>query len=159
MSDPAVRQVGESHAAVLASLHEATIGGGWGATSVARLLALPGAAGLLALAPAGETPDGFLLLLPAGDDMEIAAIGVLPAARRRGHGRRLVEAALDFARYSGAARCLLEVAADNKEAVTLYITCGFTQYGTRPGYYRRPGGKAEDALLFARRLEGRIPLF
>ena len=77
MTPATVRRVGPSHAAVVAALHEATIGGDWSVGSVERLLALPGAAGLLATRPGGDEPGGFALLLPAGDAMEIAAIGVM----------------------------------------------------------------------------------
>jgi ribosomal-protein-alanine N-acetyltransferase len=46
---------------------------------------------------------------------------------------------------------LLEVAADNDAAITLYKSSGFILLGERPGYYRLPTGRA-DALIFGHSL-------
>lgn len=152
--------VGPSHAAVVAELHEATIGGGWGVDSVSRLLDLPGAGAVLATIGTGAhtgagsdaAPCGFALVLPAGDAIDLAAMGVLPHARRRGCGRALIAGVLNHAVRYGADKCLLEVAADNDVAKALYIACGFEQYGTRPRYYRRSATLCVDAHLFMHRL-------
>lgn len=142
--------VGPSHAAAVAELHEATVGGGWSVASVERLLSLPGAFGVLAQAPDAKMPQGFALVLPAGAAVDLAAIGVMATERRRGCGRALIAAVLSHAARHSADKCLLEVAADNDEAIALYLTCGFEQYGTRTGYYQRTDGLRVDAHLFVR---------
>lgn len=50
---------------------------------------------------------------------------VLPAARRSGLGRALVEAAFDWLRLAGAARIELEVARDNPEGRAFWEALGF----------------------------------
>jgi ribosomal-protein-alanine N-acetyltransferase len=52
----------------------------------------------------------------------------------------------------GAVRTLLEVAEDNMAARSLYAAEGFALVKRRPRYYRRPGGAAAAALVFARDL-------
>jgi [ribosomal protein S18]-alanine N-acetyltransferase len=147
------------HAAVIAALYAKTIGAeaapegeGWSAEWVARMLALPGAVAALALVHDQE-PVGFALSLPAGEALDIAAIGVLGARRRRGVGRALLLRVEEFARASGARRLMLEVAEDNDPARAFYARAGFVECGRRRGYYRaRPGGLPRDALVFSKAL-------
>jgi ribosomal-protein-alanine N-acetyltransferase len=145
----AIEPAGPAHAAILARLQNAWMAGDWSAESIRRLLALPGACALLAL-DAPERPCGFVLCIPGGDGIDIAAIAVEPARRRGGVGRALLAAAL--ARLPGVA-VTLEVAADNAPALALYRAAGFVAAGRRAGYYRRAEG-AVDALLMRRPAEG-----
>jgi ribosomal-protein-alanine N-acetyltransferase len=143
-----------AHAAIIAALHGATIaaerGEAWTADWVARILALPGAFAVLALA---EEPVGFALCLPAGDAVDLAALGVVGERRRAGIARRLVDHCAARAQAAGAARLMLEVAADNVAALAFYRATGFVELGRRPGYYAaRGGGQPCDALLLARSL-------
>ena len=67
--------------------------------------------------------------------------------QRRGIGRLLLESLLEHARSQGARAVLLEVAADNKPAQTLYDTYGFAIVGRRRGYYQPSN---TDALVMRR---------
>ena len=95
-----VSPVGPRHAAVVAEIHDATIGGGWSVASVTRLIALPGTITLLADRPKDIAPTGFALALMAGEVIDLAAIGVLPEGRRAGSrgGQRRRQGALYFRR-------------------------------------------------------------
>lgn len=117
----------------------------WSEESVATLTGPPG--GFAALALLDGEPVGFVMARVAAEDAEILAIGVLPSGRRRGIGRRLVEAALIAARRLGATALFLEVAEDNEAARTLYRTCGFFSVGRRPGYYKRQDGRVAALVL------------
>jgi [ribosomal protein S18]-alanine N-acetyltransferase len=66
---------------------------------------------------------------------EILTVGVIPAVRRQGIGRQLLQVLLDEARSRGATEVFLEVRADNSAAQTLYETEGFLVLGRRRGYY------------------------
>ena len=58
---------------------------------------------------------------------------VAQAARRRGHGRALVLAALDAARARSGVRVVqLTVTDGNAAARALYESCGFTAFGVEP---------------------------
>ncbi|MEO7002337.1 MAG: GNAT family N-acetyltransferase [Ktedonobacterales bacterium] len=69
----------------------------------------------------------FLMRQGGGQRREIANVAVLPAYRRRGIARQLVETAIVFAQKRGATSLALDVIADNLPAVTLYTSLGFTR--------------------------------
>jgi len=138
----AIRPAGPFDLTLLAELHAACFAERWDAPALASLLAMPGALAFLASGPIGrdEEPLGFVLLRAIAGEAEIISIGVRPQARRRGIGRRLLEAALAAAAAGGAERLFLEVAADNYQALGLYLSHDFTEVGRRPNYYQRNGG-------------------
>jgi [ribosomal protein S18]-alanine N-acetyltransferase len=69
----------------------------------------------------------------------------VPAARRRGIARLLLENLLTEARRRGAVEAFLEVRVDNAAARALYLREGFTQVGVRPGYY--DGGRVDAVVM------------
>ncbi len=155
----AIAAAGPAQAAVVAALHATTIGAGegaegWSADWVARLLALPGAVCMLAVAPDDPPcPVGFALCLPAGEAFDLAAIGVLPERRRAGIAGRLLAQCEAAARAAGARRIMLEVAEDNAAARAFYARAGFAASGRRAGYYRaQSGAAARDALVLSKEL-------
>lgn len=95
---------------------------------------------------AGEV-IGYAVLLAAADEAELANLAVVPEARGRGIGRRLLDAALSAAAEAGARAVYLEVRASNTVAQRLYAASGFVPVGRRRGYYRDPD---EDALVMRR---------
>lgn len=137
---------GPPHAAVLAELQAACFPDEpWSATAIAGMVEPPAAFAVIALA--GGEPVGFVMVRTAGEDGEILAIGVLDAARGRGTGRRLVDAAVAGAMERGATAVFLEVAEDNDAARALYSRAGFVPVGRRPGYYRRRQGRVAALVL------------
>lgn len=91
------------------------------------------------------------------DEASLLNVAVLPAFRRRGIARQLLEHAFADARQRGCSRCFLEVRAGNVSAIALYRQMGFVFDGVRRGYYpgvENPvaddlqGGSREDAHLF-----------
>jgi ribosomal-protein-alanine N-acetyltransferase len=93
--------------------------------------------------------DAYGAASVAGDVADLERIAVMPSRRRRGVARQLVDALCAAVRAQGAARMLLEVAADNHAAIGFYEAYGFTTISRRPGYYR--GGV--DALVMQLELE------
>lgn len=61
----------------------------------------------------------------------VLGMGVLPACRRRGLGRRLIDAALAAACRRGMLRVELQVRASNAPAIALYDAAGFRREGVR----------------------------
>jgi len=76
-------------------------------------------------------------------------MGVLPLHRRRGVGRRLLEATLREAERCGITRVQLEVFASNRAAISLYEAFGFECEG-RKRRARELDGLAEDLVCMAR---------
>ncbi len=152
----AIRPAGPFDLTLLAELHAACFDERWDAPALASLLAMPGALAFLAAGslaagesghppgepprdgqPPDEQPLGFVLLRAIAGEAEIISIGVRPEARRAGIGHRLMDAALAAAAAGGAERLFLEVAADNWQALGLYLSYDFTEVGRRPNYYWR----------------------
>lgn len=162
-----IREAGPCDVVVLAELNRqcfisddnsAFAGTPWTARSMAEILALPGAFGLLALLE--DAPVGFLLAQAHFEEAEILSLGVLAGRRRAGYGRRLLQAAAAAAARRGARRLQLEVAESNAAAQAFYGAEGFELAGRRRNYYRLPDNSRQDAILLARPLgaaEGPAP--
>ena len=60
-----------------------------------------------------------------GADAWVGGVGVVPAERRQGTGRRLMESLHDEARSRGAERIWLEVIVENTGAIALYEQLGY----------------------------------
>jgi ribosomal protein S18 acetylase RimI-like enzyme len=95
----------------------------------------------------GGHPVGVLMLteMPESGDWEVAYIGVVPEARRRGFGREMLLHALCEARAAEAPSLTLSVDSRNQPAWQLYRALGFEAYDQRLVYL---------ALLASRRNEG-----
>jgi RimJ/RimL family protein N-acetyltransferase len=80
----------------------------------------------------------------------VADLGLMVAAshRRRGIGRALLEAAVDWARTAGVRKLELHVFPWNEPAILLYESFGFVREGYRHAHYRR-GEDFVDAILMA----------
>ncbi len=131
---------------VAAALHDASgFHEPWNAHAFAELLAMPGTAGMLALA--GEEPAGLVLWRVAADEAEILTICTLPSHRRGGVGRHLLAAATQAMAAAGVHKLFLEVAVDNAAAIALYRAFGFAEEGRRRDYYRGPAGTVDALIL------------
>ncbi len=100
------------------------------------------------VAECGEDICGYANLRVLAGVGEIERIAVNLAQRRRGVGRKLMEAMEAFARKEGVGEMTLEVRAGNTAARKLYESFGFAGEGRRKDYYRNP---TEDALILWRR--------
>ena len=134
----------------LAELHAAAFSAPWDAPAFEALLDQTGVFVI-------EEPEGFILLRAVADEAEILTLAVCPPARRRGLGARLVRDGATEAASRGAGRLFLEVADDNAAALALYARAGFAEAGRRPGYYARPDGGRQDALILALNLPATLP--
>jgi [ribosomal protein S18]-alanine N-acetyltransferase len=85
-------------------------------------------------------------LSAVGGEADVINLAVDPAARRRGVGRRLLEAAVSYCRSRGARLVWLRARRGNRAARAFYRHCGFVTVGWFRGYYDDP---REDAVLMA----------
>lgn len=70
---------------------------------------------------------------------------VVPAARRKGLGRQLLDALLAAAHKTDSESVFLEVRESNAAARKFYNKAGFQQIGRRKSYYTDP---PDDAILY-----------
>jgi ribosomal-protein-alanine N-acetyltransferase len=92
---------------------------------------------------------GYCIAMAGVDEMHLLNITIAPAARRRGHARRLLAELVQLCRLRQAGRLWLEVRESNGDAREAYRRLGFAPVGRRKGYYPAPEGRREDAIVMS----------
>jgi ribosomal-protein-alanine N-acetyltransferase len=92
----------------------------------------------------GEHLVGFVTFWMAADELQLHKIVVRMSVRRRGIGRRLLQAMMSQALASGLRRAVLEVRCTNQAALHLYEQFGYRIEAVRKDYY---GKDEQDALI------------
>jgi ribosomal-protein-alanine N-acetyltransferase len=154
MSGTHIAVLAVSDLAAVTRIHAASFDDAWSTPMLRRILAMPGAGGIVARGAADEDVVGFALSRIAGGECEILSLAVDPGFRRRGVGRTLLAAAVEWAQLSRASAVFLEVAEDNGAARTLYAAQGFEAVGRRPDYYKLRDGSLAAAITMRRNLTG-----
>jgi ribosomal protein S18 acetylase RimI-like enzyme len=97
------------------------------------------------LALEGGEPVGVVILTELTDMTvwEVAYLGIVPEARRRGLGRALMARALVESRAAEAMQLMVSVDARNHPAWKLYRRLGFESYDRREVYLATPGKRSE----------------
>jgi ribosomal protein S18 acetylase RimI-like enzyme len=90
-----------------------------------------------------------VLLRKTSGIARLYSIAVSPAYQGQGVAKRLIEATEKEAAKRAKTRMRLEVRADNKTAITLYLKLGYKPFGNRLRYY----DDGMDALRFEKTLE------
>ncbi|PSB37186.1 GNAT family N-acetyltransferase [Aphanothece minutissima] len=141
LPDPTLSLLVPADAAACLALDRAALGGLWSLEQWRRELEEEGRPGL------GLRRGADLLAMASGwlvvDELHITLVAVAPDQRRRGLGRRVLQALMAAGRERGARHATLEVAAGNGPGIALYEALGFRTAGIRHGYYRN----GEDALI------------
>lgn len=109
--------------------------------------ALGQAGASLLVARRGPVVEGFCVLVPRGDVLEVRYLATDPTAWGTGVGRALLTGVRDHARATGHDRGELWVIADNERAVALYERAGWVATGRVE--VRASAGRPER--LFTRR--------
>jgi [ribosomal protein S18]-alanine N-acetyltransferase len=94
---------------------------------------------------------GFLVARHVASEWELENIVVVSEERRKGLGRRLLQAFLDHAKSANSDSVFLEVRESNTAARRFYEKNGFHESGRRKSYYTNPSGytnPSEDAILY-----------
>ena len=86
------------------------------------------------------------------DEAEVLTIATDPAFQRQGLARAALSAFEIRAATANARRILLEVAADNIPAKSLYENMNYQIVGHRKSYYTTPDARKVDALVMAKQL-------
>ncbi|MEO8029355.1 MAG: ribosomal protein S18-alanine N-acetyltransferase [Gemmatimonadota bacterium] len=141
--DYLIRPASSADIADLVRIERACFSDPWSAQGFQEVLSARGSLGLIAQDET-DAVAGYLLARSVLDECEILNLAVLPEARRKGIGRRILERALAEIRAGGVTRIYLEVRPSNQPAQSLYADFGFRPLGLRPNYYRSP---REDGLV------------
>jgi ribosomal-protein-alanine N-acetyltransferase len=92
---------------------------------------------------------GYVVFWVVHDEVHVLNVATALAARRRGIGRALMEAAEEEGRRRGARLSTLEVRRSNAAAIALYAAMEYRQVGVRQNYYAE---EREDALVMVKTL-------
>ena len=90
---------------------------------------------------------GYLLATIILDEAEILSIAVSSDHQNCGRGAGLLGHFLAYIDTQDVKTALLEVAADNVSALTLYQRHGFAEFGRRPSYYKRSYGDCDAIMM------------
>lgn len=91
---------------------------------------------------------GYVLTWHVADELHVMNVATRADRRRRGVGRALVAAAVEYARGHAIKHVLLEVRRSNAAAIALYRVFGFFAMGVRARYYADDEDAVEMVLLF-----------
>lgn len=143
-----------SDSSAMAELHREDFPRPWSDGEFATLLEQDAVFGYAArdIGKAKGATVGFVLARLAAGEAEILTIAVARACRRRGVGRRLMDAVLRELHVQRAEALFLEVDETNAPAIALYRRLGFREIARRPSYYQAPGRGKTDALVMRRDL-------
>tara|TARA_B100001057_G_C22477694_1_gene805188 strand:+ start:128 stop:619 length:492 start_codon:yes stop_codon:yes gene_type:complete len=90
---------------------------------------------------------GYLLATIVVDEAEILSLAVSADHQKCGRGARLLRHFLDYIAHQGVKSVLLEVAADNLSALTLYHRHGFAEFGRRLSYFKSSDGDFDAIMM------------
>ena len=99
-----------------------------------------------------EALAAFLVAQYVQPEAELLTLATKPSFQRRSLAKDLVESLQSELLKEGLEKWLLEVAADNHQAVAFYDKIGFQLDGRRPEYYKRLEGTRIDAILMSKPL-------
>lgn len=86
---------------------------------------------------------GYLFANIIVDEAEILSIAILADYQNLGKGNDLLKYFIAFIKEKNVKTVFLEVAADNKAALTLYHSQGFSECSRRLAYYKRFDGRCD----------------
>lgn len=132
----------ECHLDELARLEQECFSHPWSRQALAEELSNSAAVFLVAVE--GEAVAGYAGMHVVCGEGYIDNIAVFSHARRKGVGRGLVQALIEWMGQHDGLFLTLEVRPSNEAAVLLYRSVGFEEAGRRKGFYEDP---KEDALL------------
>lgn len=147
MGELTVREAREGDLASLLLIERTASHDPWGERAILSQLSCPVGISLVCLE--GDALLGSLYLSLCAPEGEVLALAVLPAHRRRGVGRLLLEEGMKMLKSGGACVLYLDVRASNAPAFALYSSLGFRVCGQRRGFYSAP---KEDAILMEKEL-------
>jgi ribosomal-protein-alanine N-acetyltransferase len=97
----------------------------------------------LALVDEKQEIMGFGGIAFNGADADIQTMVIKPEFQKKGYGKKLLDALLEKVYENKSKRVFLEVVAENKPAISLYLSRKFEQIAQRSNYY--PDGS--DAVI------------
>jgi len=132
--EPARMKDAVSLAAMAREFVEAGLRPGWSAARIRWHVREPDSVVLTARSTFSLA--GFAIMRYGDDAAHLNLLAVVPAHRRRGVARSLLQWLEETARTAGTFRIALELRAGNEAARAFYRAAGYRELGEIPGYYQ-----------------------
>ena len=149
--DFSIRQVTQLEADTLTAIHEKCFPRYWNREAFVDFFSVEGTFAFLV--EAMEKPVAMMVYRVAFEQVDVLTLAVLPAWRKQGIAKFLVEKMLENCKELGARKILLEVEIGNEPALKLYENIGFKHIGRRKLYYQQPDGSFTDALVMSKKIK------
>lgn len=133
----------------VAAIEQSAFSDPWSHQSFAELVDNTSAFFGVARVAGDQSVVGYVVAWFVLDEAEIANLAVRPSNWGQRVGGALLDAALQESAIRGVRTVYLEMRDSNSRARRLYQARGFTEFGRRRNYYRRP---QEDAVLWRKPL-------
>jgi len=91
--------------------------------------------------------NGIAVLSLIGSESELYFLGIEDCKKNLGYGTKLLKKVIDDSKALGTKKIFVEVNENNKVAIKLYFSFGFTKYGIRKDYYKKKLSSFDDAIL------------
>ncbi len=145
-----MRIVGKAEAGILTDIHTECFPRYWNRQAFTDFFSVKDTFAILV--ENNEKSVAMAVYRVAFDQADIITIGVLPAWRRGGIAKMLLENMLDDCKKIGVKKIFLEVEDGNEAGLKLYEKTGFRQISRRKLYYQQLDGSLTDALVMEKRL-------
>lgn len=145
-----IRQVTESEADTLTEIHKKCFPRYWNRQAFTDFFAVQGTFAFLVEKENEQV--AMMVYRVSFEQVDILTLAVLPAWRKRGIAKILVEKMLENCQALGAKKIFLEVEVGNDPAIKLYENSGFKHIGRRKLYYQQLDGSLTDALVMSKKL-------
>lgn len=136
-----ILRLAKEHLADVAQIESLCFAEPWSEKSL-NILTESGAVGFVVISKGRAVAYGGMICVL--DEGQITNIAVHPDYRRRGFGKDVTRALIDYGKAVGLSQIYLEVRRSNDAAQLLYKKLDFDIIGERKGFYRNP---IEDAIL------------
>jgi ribosomal-protein-alanine N-acetyltransferase len=143
---PRIGLITAEHADRLATIHASAFARPWSAEDFIGFVSEAGIRVEGLFVGRSVQPAGFVVTRCVLDEAEILSLALAREMRGRGHSRMLLAYHLQNLAHAGIRHVHLEVEEGNLPALALYRRVGFSQAGTRVGYYHRPDGTRANAF-------------
>lgn len=149
-SDFTIRQVAQAEAEILTKIHEKCFPRYWNRQAFTDFFAVENTFALLV--EEGNAPVAIMVYRAAFEQADVLTLAVLPAWRRQGIAKILVDGMVENCQKLGAKKLFLEVEVGNDPAIKLYENAGFKHISRRKLYYQQLDGSLTDALVMSKKL-------
>jgi ribosomal-protein-alanine N-acetyltransferase len=145
-----IRQVTKTEADILTRIHEECFPRYWNRQAFTDFFAIENT--FAQLVEKSGVPVAMVVYRVTFEQSDMLTLAVIPAWRRNGIAKILMDVMLENCQKLGAKKLFLEVEVGNDHAIKLYEDAGFKHISRRKLYYQQIDGSLTDALVMMKKM-------